>query len=430
MKSILRQGTNVLSVETHDVSASSTDLSSEPYLFFGMINTGSTYSSTPSWFLSPSEDYFNAKFKLARTGETITLYNPGGTVVNQVVCPAIDIDNSYGRKPDGGVSFCYMATPTPGNSNNSTVCYNGYGGPVIFSKASGFYSSSQNLTLSSPIPGAQIRYTTNGNVPKSTDQLYTSQIHISSTKVVRARVFLSGYLPGPTITNTFLINENTHLPVFSIVTDSLNLWDYNTGIYVKGPNASSTSPYFGANFWEDWQKPASVEFFDKGQNSIIKFDSDIEIYGNYSRAKDQKSFEIKLSDRYGTSEINYPFWTDKPYVDKVEKVIVHNAGTDWNVVHFRDGLMERIMRNTYSGYLSSEPTIMFLNGAYWGVYNVREHNNATWIKNNYGLDKSEIDLLDESGSSIEVKEGSDLSFWDMYNYATSKMQVLSRTMII
>ncbi len=420
LKTILRQGTNVLTVETHDVSNSSSDLSSEPYLFFGMINTGSTYSSTPSWFLSPSEDYFNAKFKLARTGETITLSNSGGTVVNQVVCPAIDIDNSYGRKPDGGVSFCFMASPTPGTSNNSTICYNGYGGPVIFSKASGFYSSSQNLTLSSPIPGAQIRYTTNGNVPKSTDQLYTSQIHISSTKVVRARVFLSGYLPGPTITNTFLINENTHLPVFSIVTDSLNLWDYNTGIYVKGPNASTTSPYFGANFWEPWQKPASVEFFDKGQNSIIKFDSDIEIYGNYSRAKDQKSFEIKLSDRYGTSEINYPFWTDKPYVDKVEKVIVHNAGTDWNVVHFRDGLMERIMRNTYSGYLSSEPTIMFLNGAYWGVYNVREHNNATWIKNNYGLDKSEIDLLDESGSSIEVKEGSDVSFWDMYNYATSQ----------
>ena len=133
-------------METHDVSNSSSDLSSEPYLFFGMINTGSTYSSTPSWFHSPSEDYFNAKFKLARTGETITLYNPGGTVVNQVVCPAIDIDNSYGRKPDGGVSFCYMPTPTPVHSNNSTVCYKGYGGPVMFSKACRVYCSSQNLT--------------------------------------------------------------------------------------------------------------------------------------------------------------------------------------------------------------------------------------------------------------------------------------------
>lgn len=420
LKSVIRQGSNVLSIETHDVSTSGSDLSSEPYLFFGMKNSGLTFSNPPSWFNEPDNDYFNAKFKLTRTGETVTLFNPGGTVANQVTFPAMDIDHSYGRKPDGGVNFCYMATPTPGSSNNSTTCYNGYAGTVIFNKSSGFYNSSQNITLSSSIPGATIRYTTNGNVPKTSDRSYSSAIHLNNSTTIRARVFLSGYLPGPTITNTYLINETTHLPVLSIVTDSLNLWDYNTGIYVKGPNASSTSPYFGANFWQDWQKPASVEFFDKGQNSIIKFDSDIEISGNYSRAKDQKSFEIKLSDRYGTSEINYPFWPDKPFVDKVDKLIVHNAGTDWNVVHFRDGLMERIMKNTNTGYLAAEPAIMFLNGAYWGVYQIREHNDNNWIKTNYGLDKSEIDLLEEGGSTIEVKEGSDVGFWDMYNYATSQ----------
>ena len=420
LKTVIRQGSNVLAIETHDVSTSSSDLSSEPYLFFGMKSSGLTFSNPPSWFNQPDNEYFNAKFKLTRTGETVTLFNPGGSVANQVTFPAMDIDHSYGRKPDGAVSFCFMSTPTPDASNNSSTCYNGYAGTVIFNKSSGFYSSSQNITLSSSIPGASIRYTTNGNVPKSTDRLYTSTIHLNTTTTIRARVFLSGYLPGPTITNTYLINVDTHLPVFSIVTDSLNLWDYNTGIYVKGPNAESASPYFGANFWQDWAKPAAIEYFDKSQNSIIKFDADIEISGNYSRAKDQKSFEIKLSDRYGTSEINYPFWPDKPYVDKVDKLIIHNAGTDWNVVHFRDGLMERVMRNTYSGYLSSDPTIMFLNGAYWGVYNVREHNDNNWIKTNYGLDKDEIDLLREGGSSIEVKEGSDAGFWEMYNYATSQ----------
>lgn len=420
LKSIIRQGSNVFTVETHDVSASSTDMSSEPYLFFGMKSSGLTFSNPPSWFNSPDDEYFNAKFKLTRTGETVTLFNPNGSIANQVTFPAVDIDHSYGRKPDGSVSFCFMSSPTPQTSNNSSTCYSGYAGTVIFNRASGFYNSTQNITLSTSIPGASIRYTTNGNVPKSTDRLYTSAISVSSSKTIRARVFLSGYLPGPTITNTYLIDVDTHLPVFSIVTDSLNLWDYNTGIYVKGPNAESASPYFGANFWQDWAKPASVEFFDKNQNSVVKFDSDIEISGNYSRAKDQKSFEIKLSDRYGTSELNYSFWPDKPYVDKVDKLILHNAGTDWNVVHFRDGLMERIMKNTHSGYLSSVPSIMFLNGAYWGVYNIREHNDNNWIKTNYGLDKDEIDLLREGGSTMEVKEGSDVSFWDMYNYATSQ----------
>ena len=420
LKTILRQGTNVLTVETHDVATSSTDLSSIPYLFFGMKSAGSTYSSTPSWFLSPADDYFNAHFKLTRTGETITLSNSGGTIINQVLYPAMDIDHSYGRKPDGNANWCLFATPTPNTSNNSSTCYNGYAGTVIFNKASGFYPSAQNITLTSSIPGATVRYTTNGNVPKTTDPAYSSPIHVTSTKTIRARVFLTGYLPGTVASNTYFINEDIHLPIFSITTDSLNLWDYNTGIYVMGPGASSTSPYFGANFWQDWAKPASVEYFDKGQNSIIKFDSDIKIYGNYSRSKAQKSFEIKLSDRFGTSSINYPFWNDKTYIDKIDNFVLRNSGTDWNVVHFRDALMERIMRNTYSGYLATEPAVMFLNGAFWGVYTIHENHDSHFMKNNFGLGKSEINYLIEGGSSMDVKEGSDASFWDMYNYATAQ----------
>jgi hypothetical protein len=420
LKTIIRQGSNVLTVETHDVSSSSTDMSSEPYLFFGMKSSGLTFSNLPSWFNAPSADYYNAHFKLSRTGETIYLTNPGGTIINQVTYTTMDINNSYGRKPDGANSFCYFSTPTPTTSNNSSTCYTGYAGIPIFNKFSGFYSSTQTITISTSTPGATIRYTTNGNTPKTTDALYTGPITVSSSKTIRARVFASGMLPGPIVANTYLINVNTHLPVFSITTDSLNLWDYNTGIYVMGPNASNTSPYFGANFWQDWSKDATIEYFDKGQNSIAKFDAEISIYGNYSRAKPQKSFEIKLSDRYGTSDINYQFYPDKPYIDKASDLILRNAGTDWNVVHFRDALMERVMRNTNVGYLATQPVIMFLNGAYWGVYHINENHDSHWVKDNFGLGSKDISFLKESGSTIEVKDGSDATFWDMYNYATSQ----------
>ena len=420
LKTVLRNGTNVFAVETHNVTSSSTDLSSIPYLFFGMKGTGTTFSAIPSWFHPPVSDYYNAHFKLARTGETVYLSNPSGTRIDEKTYPSMSSNNSYGRKPDGSGSWCLFGTPTPNTSNNSSTCSNGYASIPVFSVSGGFYTSTRTLTLSTTTPGGSIRYSTNGDEPTTSSPLYSGAISISSTKTIRAKVFASGYLPSPVVTNTYFISESVHLPVFSITTDSLNLWDYNTGIYVMGPNASTTSPYFGANFWQDWEKPATIEYYDKDKIRIVRFDADISIYGNYSRAKAQKSFEIKLGDKYGTSSVNYPFFTDKPFIDKMDDIVLRNSGTDWNKVHFRDALMERIMKNTWSGYLGAEPAVMFLNGEFWGVYTIHENHDENWMDYNFGLSKKQIDYLKEDGSSMTVKEGSDASFWTMYNYATTQ----------
>ncbi|HRH65390.1 MAG TPA: lamin tail domain-containing protein, partial [Bacteroidia bacterium] len=420
LKSILRPGNNVLAIETHNVTAVSNDISSIPYLFFGMKNSGLTFSNPPSWFHPPVSDYYNAKFKLSRTGETVYLTNPSATLIDQKTYPAMGSDNSYGRKPDGTSGWCLFGTPTPGTSNNSSTCYNAYASIPVFSISGGFYTSSRTLTLSTPTPGGVIRYSTNGDEPTASDPVFPPSMTISSTKTIRAKVFASGYLPSQAISNTYFINESITLPVFTITTDSLNLWDYNTGIYVMGPNAETTTPYFGANFWQDWEKPATIEYYDKSKIRVLRFDADISIYGNYSRAKPQKSFEIKLGDKYGTGSVNYPFFSDKTFIDKMDDIILRNSGTDWNVVHFRDALMERVMKNTWSGYLGAEPAVMFLNGQFWGVYTIHENHDENWMDYNYGLSKSQVDYLKEDGSSITIKEGSDASFWTMYNYATTQ----------
>ena len=417
LNTILVEGNNVLAVEVHDRAAVPTDQSCIPFLFFGMKNSTMTFAALPQWFIVPPQEHFNAKFKLAKSGESVYLFDPSGTLIDHITYPQVESDNSYARIPDGASNFCFIYSPTPEMPNSGT-CYAGYAPAPVVSLAAGFYDTIQTVTLSTSFPSSVIHYSLNGDIPTIASPVYTSPILIDSTVTLRARVFSLGYIPGETVSNTYFINENPHLSVFSIATDSSNLWDYNTGIYVLGPNADTVSPFYGANFWQPWSKPASIEYFDKSKTKLFSFNADIEIYGNYSRKYPQKSFEIKMSDHNGAGEINYPLIPDKPYLNRFERIILRNSGTDCNKVHFRDGLMHRIMKKTNCSYVGVEPAVLYLNGAFWGVYLITEKNNHKWIERNYGLKKSEFNYLDEVGSQMEVGAGSDNSFWDLYNYIT------------
>jgi hypothetical protein len=419
LKQILVQGNNVLAVQVHNTTALSNDLSAIPFLSFGMKSPGSTYGPLPSWFIVPSKDYFNAKFKLTRAGETVYLYNNSASLIDQVTYTSMELDNSYGRSTDGNSSWCYFANPSPDASNVSANCFIGYASQPVFSISPGFYPSTSWLTLSNSTPGGSVYFSVNGDDPTLASQEYSAPILLNKTRTIRAKTYAPGYLPSPTVTNSYFINEDIKLPVFTITTDSLNLWDYNTGIYATGPNALPNFPYKGANFWQDWRKVSTLEYYDRNKNRALRFNAEISIYGNYSRGHAQKSFEVRLSDKLGAGEITYPLYSDKPYLNTNDNFILRNSGTDWNVVHFRDAMMQRIAKSTYSGYLAAEPVAVFLNGDFWGVYTTHENHDQHWIQNNYNLKKDEIDYLKESGSNVELKLGSDTSFWSMYNYATT-----------
>ena len=420
LKSIIRNGVNVLTVQVHNATSVSADLSCIPFLSFGMRNSGLTYSNPPSWFQQPPREYLSAMFKLKKSGETIYLFDNSSTLIDQHSYTVLQNDHSWARNPDGSANWCLTNIPTPNASNNSATCYTSYAPVPVFSLTPGFYPNAQSLTMSTTLSGGQIRYTVNGNDPTPTALLYSSPLALAITTSIRAKVFSNNTLPSATETKSYFIGDTIRLPVFTITTDSLNLWDYNTGIYVLGPNAESNSPYKGANFWQDWKKPATIEYYNKAKDLIFNFDANISIYGNYSRAKPQKSFEIGLKDKFGTSSLNYSFFPDKPYLNEISDFILRNSGTDWNKVHFRDAMMERIMKNTNTGYLATEPCVMYLNGVFWGVYTIHENHDENWMKNNYGLNSDEIDYLKESGSTIEVKKGSDNSFWTAYNYITTQ----------
>ncbi|MBI2968574.1 MAG: CotH kinase family protein [Bacteroidetes bacterium] len=407
---ILANGMNVLAVEVHNVQYNSSDLTCLVWLTFGIKDNSVLFSTPPSWF-NGGKSFLHTNFKLNGDGENVYLYTPAVQLLNVLTFPYTQIDNSYGCYPDGITPLVFFGMPTPNESNGLAQPYSGYAYDPVFSLPAGFYFGQQTLTLSTTFPGAQIRYTLDGSTPKDNSTLYSSSLLIDTTKVVRARVFALTALPSDVVTKTYFINEKPTLPVISMSTDPPNLFDWFEGIYVLGPNADTIPPYFGANFWQEWEKPANFEYFDKQKTLQLSQVTGIEIFGNYSRSNPQKSFKVVASGRYGPTSLDYNFFPDKN-ISSFKQIAIRNAGNDWNQLHFRDALAHHIcIGETNLDVQAHQPALLYINGEYWGVYNIREKINKYYIENNHGVDPDSIDLMQYNGYVMDGEID------DLYNFA-------------
>ncbi len=172
----------------------------------------------------------------------------------------------------------------------------------------------------------------------------------------------------------------------------MTLWDWEEGIYVLGPNASTIYPYFGANYWMDWQKPSHIEYFDEQQNQGFELDADIMIHGGFSRVFPMKSLRVITDSKYDESEINYQLFKDKD-IHTFNKFVLRNSGQDFNVTHFRDALMQKVVQNeTDIDIQDYQPVVVFLNGQYWGIHNIREKIDRFYVNGNFGVHEDSIHL--------------------------------------
>ncbi len=413
IKGAMHVGNNVLAVQTHNISSSSSDLSAIPFLFFGIGDNSFTFNEPPEWFDATGNSNLHTNFKLDVSGEAIILTKPNGTAADSKIFGYIAADNSLARIPDGSSNWCFSVNPSPNAANNGIVCYDGYTPEPTFTLASGFYRGTKTVEIKSDLPGTVIHFTTNGNIPKQTDPIYLNPLTISNTQVLRARSFgPSSYLPGNTATNTYVFNDSFTVPVVSISTDSSNLWDYYTGIYVMGPNASPDFPHFGANFWNDWERESHIEYFTPSGINEFELDGFISIHGGWTRGLPQKSLTIETSSSLANSAIPFQLFADKP-ITEFKNMVVRNSGNDWMVTHFRDALMQTALKDAHTDYMAYAPSVVLLNGEYWGVYNIRERHNQEFIEENHGVDADSIDMIK---FDYEVAAGNADAYFEMVNF--------------
>ncbi len=373
------------------------------------------------------ENILHSNFKINHDNETIFLFSPEGILIDSMPMVAQRKDVSFGRLPDGSETWRYLTSQTAGNSNTGPG-YTSLLNNVNTSHPDGFYNEAIQLTLTSSEPDVTIRYTLDGSDPTVASPVYTTPILVKSKigepnkismiptndnpdpgppyyegwqpplgevfklNTIKARAFRSDAPPGPVSVSSYLIHNQAKqkykLPIFSLTTDADHLFSKDTGIYVEGNNS---------NFKQDWERPAHISFFEKEGQFAFKDHVSIQLNGNTTTSRPRKSIRIMYKDHIGKNVLNYQLFPDKS-TDQYKQFILRNSGNDWDISLFRDALFQALSKDMNIETQFYKPSLLFINGEYWGIHNIRDKFNDHYFQYKYGIQEEEICIADNNGA--------------------------------
>ena len=353
-----------------------------------------------------------------------------------VKMPAPDV--AFGRKTDGANEWGYQLTPTPGKANTGEICKaKQILGAPVFSEPGrvvnyGQKSISVELSLPEGAPeGAYITYTTDGSEPTATGKKYTEAFHITKSTAIRAKVFCEGWLSPLSTAQSYIFHaRKMTVPIFSIQTDDRYLNDKEIGLFANNNNKEDKKLH-------DWRRPVNVEFFPKeGAPSAINQPGETRIQGGQSRANALKSMVFYANKRFDPDHkrYSYEFFPDqKPGVTEFKSFSLRDGGNDFGDLYFRDLIIQRTMGpNVDLDWQAGHTAVLYINGEYMGMLNIRERSNEDNIYSNYdGLeDVDEIEIAHEKENNQdlfieELKEGDDVFYQAFKEFYSQKGHTLA-----
>ena len=277
----------------------------------------------------------------------------------------------------------------------ASLVYGQEGIEIDFSPAGGIYAGKQKVTLESD-SGATIYYTLDGSLPSSGSFRYKKPIVAEKTTVIRAIAYVKGKRSG-VHTSTYFTEREYTLPVISIATNPGNFFDSSSGMFVKGCCADTVEPYMGANFMKGWERPINIEMYEADGSLCFNQKAGVRVFGGYSRMLPQKSLAIIARSKYGKNRFEYKIFPNRPH-KKYKSFVLRNSGGDFMRTHLRDAFMTQMAKPTGLAIQEYRPAIVYINGAYWGIQNMREKINEHYLEQNYGAEPDSVDLLKHRGS--------------------------------
>ena len=411
------------------------DVTIGPGEYMVVLATGNNVTDT-------QKKNLETNFGLSGMGDAVFLFAPDGTLLDKLVIGQAHADVSYGRI---GTQLLYFSTPTPGAAN--TGGSPGYAEKPEFSVPGGVYRSAQTVALTVP-EGCTVYYTTDCTAPTQASAQYTGPIGVAANTVIRARAFKSGYEPSDVATATYLINTGaqsleSHDTVFSIVslvTEPDYFYGAENGIYVAGKtyaektgtdpasftidvSARDTNLWTYANFNAqhishpdpmglEWERPVHIELMDTAGALEYSDDAMFRIFGAYSRYEQQKGLALVTRPGYGAVSLDHAFFDNRSDTS-YQSLTLRPSAMDWKMSKIRDILIQGLLEEGGS-ILPTQAyrrTIVYINGKYWGIYNLREKVNKYFLAQRYNIaDPETIDILVGNG----VTESAQISGTNAY----------------
>ncbi len=400
----------------------------------------------------------HAPFKLKASGEKLTLSNSEGVRIDQVTLPVLETNTSYGRPFDSPDSFVILAEPTPKKQNSYELTYKEKTADIKSTITSYWCEEGTELVLYSANKDSIIRYTLDGSEPTVTSPVFSGSITLSKALypeydlttqrditdkyyppsvtgdrglVIRAKAYVHGYYPSSIFTQTIFftdIKSEHALPIALITLDPFDLMDETDGIYVLGDvfrewqKKNKYIPFDGgsqANYNQRgpfWRRNSYTEFLDT--NGGFSTPSVFKILGGWSRSSPQKPFQLFFYERGDTqSGLNYPLFPDLGAKDEsgrstdfYRSIIFRNGGNDYNYTLFRDALIQNQVSKLSIDTQAFRPTVVYLNGEYWGILNMRESHDESYFYRHYGIPLDES-VVYEYGGNVRIGDEEDYSWY-------------------
>lgn len=356
----------------------------------------------------------------------------------------------------------FMEVITPGTLNAAT--YSGFVQPVAFSVPRGRYTSAQTLTLSTTTTDSTIRYTTDGSEPTwATGAIYTGPITVSSTSVIRANAFRSGWKSPEPVTHSYLflddvITQSTANTVgkgwpAAPVNGQVYRYGMNmTAVTNGGGNADAlksalaAAPSVMLNLSPDdfhgasngihsnpgrrgrfWEREASLEVIEPNGTTSVQKDCGIRIRGNasLSTCNPKHAFHLYFRGLYA-GDLIYPLFGSEGSVTRFDQIDMRceqnnswSSGNSGNNALMREEFARLTQRDMGQPYSRHGFFHLYINGIYWGIFNWQEKTEADYAANQFGGEDIDYDTVKSGGGSqgynTEMTDGNELAWRQLFD---------------
>ena len=359
-------------------------------------------------------DTFYADFKISSSGETLRLTDSDEEEIQKLKMPEQYGCVSYGL-PSGGGAYGFFENPTRGKKNDAEAYTRRAAEPEIVT-AAGFYEGSVTVEARGE-NGADLRYTTDGETPtKKSKQFPAEGLKIKSTTPLRVKAFAEDAVSSSTAGATFFIDDAPQTAIVSLISDDKYLFSKKTGMLTKGTGSIP-------NYSKGYEYPVHIEYFDSNGVKQISQTGTMTCSGHSARINSQKSIALYARKAWGSDRFEFNPFPTRDY-ESYKSLLLRSANSDYSATRLRDIVASSLAEGQGILYQDHEVIQVYINGRYWGHYNLREKINKYFVAAYEGVteeqDIDNIDILARTGTDEFLQNGDNKDWLELCDFCKKK----------